>query len=105
MTGALQYSAKGMNVYHTLIFVFAGGSQTFVSVCGTLQGYFKWTRNPYQNSQVNINAFFSPKLPLLRFRTVNKIMHHKSSHIASWIKRYSGCHTPKELKDISAVLA
>ena len=30
-------------------------------VCGTLQGYFKWTRNPCQNCQVITNAFFSPK--------------------------------------------
>jgi len=26
---------------------------------GTLQGYFKWTRNARQNCQVNINAFFT----------------------------------------------
>jgi len=29
-------------------------------VRGTLQGYFKWTRNPRQICQVNINAFFHP---------------------------------------------
>jgi len=30
-----------------------------IFVRGTLQGYFKWTRNPRQICQVNINAFFT----------------------------------------------
>ena len=30
-----------------------------IFVCGTLQGYYKWTKNPCQNCQVNINAFFT----------------------------------------------
>jgi len=42
------------------------GAFDFVEQCfsnvferGTLQGYFKWTRNPCQICQVDINAFFT----------------------------------------------
>jgi len=50
-------------------------------VRGTLQGYFKWTRNP-RPELPSKQTLFLPKVPLLRFRIVNKIMHNESNHKA-----------------------
>jgi len=51
-------------------------------VRGTLQGYFKWNKEPPPELPSKHKRFFSPRLPLLSFRTLNKIMHNKSNHKA-----------------------
>jgi len=60
--------------------VYASGSQTFLSV----EHYKVILSGQGTPSELpsNHKLFFSPKLPLLRFRTVNEIMHNKSNHKA-----------------------
>jgi len=60
-------------------------------VCGTLQSYFKWTRNPRQDCQVNTKAFFTQISGIKVFKPVLQLLIHREENGNSY-QRWAESH-------------